>query len=85
MRTLVQEISLTVPMEAVCHRVSQLPGTVLLQSALFDSPRARYSYLATEPFLELRAFGSRCELRTADKLHVRFGNPWQVMNDLMAR
>lgn len=85
MRTLVQETSLTAPLEAVCHHVSRLPGTVLLQSALFNSPRARYSYLAAAPFLELRTFGSRCELRTPKNLHVRFGNPWQVMNDLMAR
>ena len=36
-------------------------GLVLLRSSLFNSPQARYSFVAARPFLTFRSFGSRCE------------------------
>lgn len=39
-------------------------GVVLLRSALFDSPQARYSFVAAKPFLTFRSFGSRCEIQS---------------------
>jgi len=41
--------------------------------------------VAAEPFLRFRSWGSRCELRTHEKWHVQFGNPWRVLDDLLAR
>ncbi len=58
-------------------------GVVLLRSAFFDSPQARYSFVAARPLLVFRSFGSRCELD--GRGGVRFGNPWQVLEELMAR
>jgi para-aminobenzoate synthetase component 1 len=66
--------------------VEQLAGeraVVLLRSCYFDSPQARYSFVAARPLLILRSFGSRCELDGAGG--ARFGNPWQVLEELMAR
>ncbi len=59
-------------------------GIVLLRTSSFDSPQARYSFVAAQPFLSFRSFGSRCEIISAD-LQPQFGNPWQVLNALMSR
>ncbi|HEU0039284.1 MAG TPA: anthranilate synthase component I family protein [Verrucomicrobiae bacterium] len=63
-------------------------GLVLLRSALFDSPQTRYSFLAARPFLTFRSFGSRCEVTHYESRitqHVQFGNPWHLLDTLMAR
>lgn len=47
---------------------------------------ARYSLLACGPFLTLEARGSRCELiARSGGVHVQFGNPWDILEGLMAR
>ncbi len=47
----------------------------------------RYSFLAANPFLIFRSFGSRCEIVQPESRasHVQFGNPWQVLDALMSR
>ena len=64
---------------------------VLLRSAGFDSPQARYSFVAANPFLTFRSFGSRCEvasfgsqLSTPDS-QLQYGNPWHLLDALMSR
>src|SRR5262249_11232931 len=61
------------------------PGLVLLRSALFDSPQARYSFLAASPFLTFRSFGSRCELHSPGRTEMQFGNPWHLLDSFMSR
>lgn len=61
------------------------PGIVLLHSVRPDGTRARYSFVGACPFLVFRSFGSRCELRAGPKHWVQFGNPWRVLDSLMAR
>jgi para-aminobenzoate synthetase component 1 len=85
MRPLLQEIATQHTPESLIERLQGEPGVVLLRSALFDSAQARYSFVAARPFLTLRAFGSRCELFSAEQRHIQFGNPWHVLDGLMAR
>ena len=86
MRPLLQEVGPTLDPESLIEQLGDAPGVVLLRSALFDSTQARYSYIAARPFLTFRSFGARCELRSArDGLRVQFGNPWHVLDGLMAR
>lgn len=90
MRPLIQEIPTSHTPESL---VEQLPpearaGLVLLRTQTFESPAARYSILATDPFLIFRAFGSRCEIThpgdvPAARQH--FGNPWHLLDALMSR
>jgi para-aminobenzoate synthetase component 1 len=61
------------------------PSLVLLRSGQVDSAQGRYSFVAADPFLVFRSFGSRCELRSAGKTVVQFGNPWHILDGLMAR
>ena len=84
MRPIVQEFITSQTPESLAAAEQGAP-LVLLRSGLFDSPQARYSFVAARPFLNLRSFGSRCELQAGRQVHVQFGNPWHVLDGLMAR
>jgi para-aminobenzoate synthetase component 1 len=85
MRPLLKELTGTHTPESIVQRLRGEPGVVLLRSALFDSPQARYSFVAVRPFLVFRSFGSRCELITTGASREQFGDPWHVLDGLMAR
>jgi len=88
MRPLVQDIPSSHTPESLVEQLAGERGVVLLRSAGFDSPQARYSFVAARPFLTFRSFGSRCEItHRASRLtpHFQFGNPWHLLDALMAR
>ena len=85
MRPLVQEISSSHSPEALVDQLKAEPGVVCLRSAMFDSPQARYSFVTAKPFLTLRSFGSRCELTAGSDTRELFGDPWHLLDGLMAR
>ena len=101
MRPLIQESQTTNTPESLVENLRGLSrrgvaktdesGIVLLRTSSFDSPQARYSFLAARPFLTFRSFGSRCEIVSADpqpstfNLQPQFGNPWQMLDALLAR
>ncbi|MBU6409881.1 MAG: hypothetical protein KGR98_05780, partial [Verrucomicrobia bacterium] len=63
-------------------------GIVLLRTSSFDSPSARYSLVAANPFLTFRSFGSHCAIMSPGSgslCHIQFGNPWQLLESLMSR
>ena len=83
-----QEFTSTHTPESLTERLAGEPGVVLLRSRLFDSPQARYSFVAARPFLTFRSFGSRCEIthhapRTTQQ--ITFGNPWHILDALLTR
>jgi len=78
------------------HSAPQSPhvNVVLLRTSQFDSPSARYSFVTARPFLTFRSFGSRCEITqhigrpgsgSRSTQQVQFGNPWRLLDALMAR
>ena len=89
MRPLIQEITTSHTPESLVECLRDEPnGVVLLRTSSFDSPSARYSFVAARPFLTFRSFGSRCEVTPhASRFtpHVQFGNPWQILDALLAR
>ncbi|MEO5803917.1 MAG: aminodeoxychorismate synthase component I [Verrucomicrobiota bacterium] len=85
MRPLIQQIQTTHTPESLVEQLRDQPGIILLRSGFFDSPQARYSFVAACPFLTLRSFGSRCEIFSGDAHHVQFGNPWHVLDSFMSR
>ena len=87
MHLLIQEVDSSQTPESLAEEFPG-KGLVLLRTGSFDSPHARYSLVVAEPFLTFRSFGSRCELlanATGDFVQVQFGNPWSVLDGLMAR
>ena len=85
MRPLIQEIATSHTPETLVAQLRGAQGVVLLRSAGFDSAQARYSFVAARPFLTFRSFGSRCEVSSRERADIQFGDPWQVMDALMAR
>ena len=85
MRPIIQEIHSSLGPDAVVERLRGEAGVVLLRSSLFDSPQARYSFVAARPFLAFRSFGSRCELIANGRTTEQFGDPWHLLDGLMAR
>jgi para-aminobenzoate synthetase component I len=99
MRPLIQAIATAHAPESLVEQLQGAPGIVLLRTSAFDSPSARYSFVAARPFLTFRAFGSRCEIsrprtpRSAEAAakaedpgsHLQFGNPWHILDALLAR
>ena len=71
MRPLIHEIATARTPESLAaqwvtpHSAFRAPhsNAVLLRTSAFDSPSARYSFVAANPFLTFRACGSRCEIR----------------------
>ena len=84
MRPLIQEIQTAHTPESLVENLRGEPGIVLLRSNYFDSPQARCSFVAANPFLTFRSFGSRCEITSA-KSQTQFGNPWHILDSLMSR
>src|ERR1700722_14473069 len=90
MRPLIQDIQTAhTPeslVESLRHEV-KAAGIVLLRTSSFDSPQARYSLVAANPFLTFRSSGSSCELTDypARVMRQQFGNPWHLLDALMAR
>ncbi len=91
MGALIHEIATRHSPESLVDQLRGEPGIVLLRSTSFDSPQARYSFVAARPFLTFRSFGSRCEIAFADAQHStpnaqrQFGNPWNRLDSLMSR
>jgi para-aminobenzoate synthetase component I len=85
MRPLIQEIQTTHTPESLVENLGRQKGIVLLRSNSFENSNARYSFVAANPFLTFRSFGSQCELCFANKVQIQFGNPWHLLDALMAR
>jgi para-aminobenzoate synthetase component 1 len=83
MHPILQSVQSAHTPESLVEQLAGERGVVLLRSSYFDSPQARYSFIAARPLLIFRSFGARCDLDGAGG--VRFGNPWQVLEELMAR
>jgi para-aminobenzoate synthetase component 1 len=91
MRPLLQEISTAHTPESLVEALPGETGIVLLRTGSFDSPSARYSFVAANPFLTFRSSGSRCEIAFAGPQlstrnpQLKFGNPWRLLDSLMSR
>ena len=91
MRPLLQKIATPHTPESLVENLRDEPGVVLLRTSQFDLPSARYSFVAVNPFLTFRSFGSRCEIAfpnsrlPASNSQVHFGNPWHLLDALMSR
>ena len=63
---------------------AELP--ILLRTAHFTTPEARYSFLVANPFLVFRAQGPLCTITSARRADITlFGNPWDQLQLLLAR
>jgi para-aminobenzoate synthetase component 1 len=85
MRCLIEQFERSRAPESVFERLSAQPGLMLLRSSSFGPPLARYSFIVARPFLMFQSAGSRCDLTWPGGGDVQFGDPWRVLESLMAR
>lgn len=87
MRPLIQEIQTAHSPESLVESLAGEVGLVLLRTSSFDSPSARYSFVAANPFLTFCSHGSRCEIteHATRNTQLHFGNPWHLLDSLMSR
>ena len=85
MRPIIKEVDSETTPEGLVENLCGSRGAVLLRSHPHDSNQGRYSFVAAEPFLTFRSFGPRCETRSTSGGQQQFGNPWAVLDTLMAR
>jgi para-aminobenzoate synthetase component 1 len=71
--------------ESLVEALGAESGTILLRSDPNDGARARFSFVAARPFLTFRAYGSRCETESGGERQTQFGNPWHLLEPLLAR
>lgn len=84
MRALIEECPTLHGVDTLAAALREEPGLVCLRTGHLDVPSARYSFVAVRPFLNFRAYGSRCELSSNTGLTVQYGNPWQLLAPLLA-
>src|SRR5437016_12429529 len=85
MRPLIKEITSSHTPESLRFALqASHPGLVLLRSAQSDIQGGRYSFVAAQPFLTFRSFGSRAEIHHSDHTDVQYGNPWSLLDSLMS-
>lgn len=82
---LVQDVGGELDPWAIAQGLPRASDTILLESQQRGAVHSRYSLVTTNPFLKFRAFGSRCEISPQQANSVVFGNPWQVLERLLAR
>ena len=85
MHPLFAKISSAHTPEALVSRLAGEPGVVLLRTGQFDSTAARYSFVTARPFATFRSVGSRCETFSSGRQQIQFGNPWSLLDRMMAR
>ena len=85
MRSLIVELPFAGSPDPLLPALANQPGTILLCSGSKAGPHARYSFLTTRPFLLFQSRGSRCEVSSARGRSTWFGNPWNILNDLLNR
>ena len=88
MRPLIEHARTRHTPETLAEQLRDVPGLVLLRSDGELVEQARYSFVAARPFLTLRTWGSRCEIRGTDsqaRPSIQYGNPWHVLDRLLAR
>jgi para-aminobenzoate synthetase component I len=85
MRSRIELISNTIPVECLMASLEDHPDVVLLHSSLQGHTDARFSFLAAHPMVTLRAYGADCHLYypSSGRGHTVYGNPWSVMDQLM--
>jgi para-aminobenzoate synthetase component I len=83
-RPFLEEVRTALSPEALVELLGPREGVVLLRSVLLDSIRARYSFVAARPFLTFRSYGAKAHLSSATSQAERYGNPWHILDELMA-
>ena len=82
---IVEEVTGASSPESLVAKIGPARGVQLLRSNYFQSSQARYSFLVAKPFLVFTSSGSRCTIETSAGAAESYGNPWHLLDEVMAR
>lgn len=82
---IVEEVGSAASPEAVVASIGAARGVQLLRSNYFQTAQARYSFVVARPFLTFQSLGSHCFIETRGGVTESFGNPWRLLDEVMAR
>lgn len=85
MRCLIEKIDQPHSPEALLAQLAGEPGTLVLRSLALDRADARFSFVLARPFLRFRSLGSRCDLSWSGGTDTQYGDPWRLIDSLVAR
>jgi len=85
MRPIIEHAPTTHRPETLAEQLRGQPGLILLSSGGKLTDQSRYSFVVAHPFLTLRTWGSRCETRSGKHAGVQYGNPWNILDQLVSR
>lgn len=85
MRALIQEIPELPSPEGLVEALGPNHGTVLLRSAMFDLPSARYSLVAARPMATFQSNGAQAWLQQGRQRQRLSGDPWAMLANLLQR
>ncbi len=85
MRPLIEHARTRHTPETLAKQLRGTPGLMLLRSDGEATDQARYSFVVARPFLTFRSWGSRCEIQSGTRQTAQFGNPWNVLEQLLER
>ena len=71
--------------ETLTESIRGMTGLMLLRSNGERTSQARYSFVVARPFLTLRTWGCRCETQADGQTRMQYGNPWHILDRLLAR
>ena len=85
MRSSIQLLPDTTSVDALLATLADKPGVVLLHSSMPGHSDSRYSFLAADPMLTIKAFGTDCHLHypSSGRGHTLYGNPWAITEHFM--
>jgi len=85
MRCLIERIDQLHSQEALFAHLAGEPGIIVLRSSALDRPDGRFSFVLARPFLRFRSVGSRCDLSWSGGTDTQYGDPWRLLESLVAR
>ena len=85
MRTLITEIETEHTPHSLGAQLRGETGLVVLQSALFETSDARFSFVSANPFATLTARGASCRLVVGGVETPYYCNPWTLLDQLLRK
>ncbi len=85
MRTRARKVQTGHTPESLAGRVRRHGGLALLETRSREGVGGRYSFVAVAPFLTFRSTGAGGETRSGGAGQTLFGNPWRILETLLAR
>ncbi|MCW9707153.1 aminodeoxychorismate synthase component I [Fodinibius salsisoli] len=74
-----------IDLAVLSNEISTKGSVILLESQSQDHPWSQYSFLASQPKTEIKAYGNEVHLIEDGEKYIRKGNPWKFLQEFRDR